>query len=125
MAETNINALLKDASYVPDTVTLEENNPIENVPTVSVGKEIQKGTVIAGYYDSSREVETKRGKSMIHTLRLAKNGSKLAVWGKASLNLFFSKRQAGEFVKFTYTGLGKNEEGNDQHFFEFEVGTAH
>ena len=116
-------ALLREAASVPTHITLTESNPLENVPAFSFGKEIQKGAVVAGYYEGGKTVEGKHGPSQLHTLRLAKSGNKIALRGKAGINLFFSKRQIGEFVKITYTGLGVNEEGNDQHFFDFEVGT--
>ena len=123
-ANVDVKAILKNADFVPTGMKMTESNPLENAPALSVGKDIVEGQTIAGYYEGSKTVEGKKGPSHLHYLRLAKTNDKIALWGKASLNLFFSKRAVGEFVRITYNGLGTNEDGNDQHFFEFEVGTT-
>lgn len=132
---TTVNAadLLKRASEVPKDMVMEENNPLEAIPTLGVGREIVPNTVIAGYYEGTETLTSVKFKKAQkkspegipqqdrHILRLV-NGDKLAIWNTGGLSLFFSKREIGEFVRIKYTGKGTNEQGNDQHFFEFEVG---
>lgn len=132
---TTVNAadLLKRAGEVPKDMVLEENNPLESIPTLGVGKEIVAGTVLAGWYEGTETITSNKFKKAQkkspegipqqdrHILRLV-SGEKLAIWNTGGLGLFFGKREVGDFVRVKYTGKGENEQGNDQHFFDFEVG---
>lgn len=125
--------LLKAAGTIPKNVATEAFDPMEQIPTIRVGKEWVAGQVIAGWFEELQELAShKFSKSQTTNaegvptsfrgvLRVGSPaGERLAIWCTAELKNVFSKLNAGEFVAITYKGKGKNADNNDQHFFEYK-----
>lgn len=62
-----------------------------------------------GYYIGSREVENKRGKSVLHFLQTAKGN--LGVWGTTDLNRKLGQVTPGSMVRITSTGTKPTPNG--------------
>lgn len=124
------------AAQAPQGMKLEEWNPLENIPTASIGKEIQAGAVLRGYFEGlERAVSAKFTNSQerdpatglpvqyLFTMKLV-SGDKLGIWSTAELKTIAEKLAVGDFLEIKYTGKGKNAQGRDQHFFEYKKGVV-
>jgi len=131
--QQDLGALLKDAGTVPAGVVLEKWNPMENVPTAAIGKDILPGMVIAGYFEGTqravsakfqnsqeRDAETGLPVQYLHVFRLAKTGKKLGIWSTGELKQICEKLSLNELVRITYDGKRENAQGRQQHFFNYE-----
>lgn len=123
--------LLKRASAVPAGVKTQEYNPMEAVPTLTVGKDFSAGMTIAGYFDENEVIASHKFKysktmneegvptSTRHVIRVGSpTGEKLAIWSCGELRLAFEKINRGDFISIKYLKKGLNSKGEDQHFFE-------
>lgn len=129
--------LQRATASAPQGVALEEFNPMENIPTIAVGKEFKEGMTISGYYEESQLIESTKFKKARytgpngkpaqwrHVLRIGSpTGDKLAIWTTGELKMTFDKLVQGAFIAITYKGKGENGSGNDQHFFEYKRAAA-
>lgn len=125
--------LLKKASTLPPGVTAEEYNPMENIPTVSVGDEFVAGQTICGWYEETQVIASPKfvysktrnpdgvPTQLRHVVRTGSpTGDRLAIWSTGELKNTFDKLQPGSFIAITYKGKGLNSKGQNQHFFEFK-----
>lgn len=125
--------LLKAASSIPSGVQTEDYNPVESVPTLTVGKDFEKGMTVAGYYESTEAIASPkftyakdRNEAGVpvnyrHVLRIGSpSGKRLAIWTCGELRTAFEKLSPGSFIAITYNGKGKNDKGQDQHFFDMK-----
>lgn len=129
--------LLKRAGAVPSGVTVEEFNPMDVIPTVAVGEEFAEGMTIAGWYEETQVIASKKftyskevnekgiPTQKRHVLRVGSpTGDRLAIWTCGELRNTFEKLQPGQFIALTYKGKGVNANGQQQHFFEYKRGAA-
>lgn len=124
------------AAGVPNGVTLQEVDPMENVPTIGLGKGWAPGQTLSGYFEESQTAASPKFKSqthnekgtptkLIHVLRIGEpNGPRLGIWDTAALKAFFANVHPGTFVQVTYLEKGVNGSGQAQHFFKFKKGAA-
>lgn len=125
--------LLKAAAAVPAGVKTESFNPMEDVPTLAVGEDFEKGMTIGGYFEETQEIastkfkfsQTKNEKGiptqLRHVLRVGSpTGKRIAIWSTGELRNTFSKLNPGDYIAVTYKGKGKNANDQDQHFFEYQ-----
>lgn len=128
----DVNAILKTAAQVPSGAKLVEYNPLENIPTLSVGDEIQPGMTLNGHYDGTdrvcsvkfthaqeRDAQTGLPVQYLHKLRLL-DGTVIGIWRTGELKAVFDRMAVGEFISLTYKGKGTNAKGLAQHFFEYK-----
>ena len=127
--------LLAKAQQVPAGAQLESFDPMENVPTIGIGKGLEVDKKICGFYEETQmaaslkftKSKTHNEKGVptlpLHILRIGSpTGDRLGIWGTAELKAAFEKTAPGTLVTITYKGKGKNGSNNDQHFFDFERG---
>jgi hypothetical protein len=138
-------ALLSAAATTPKGKTLKKFNPMESIPTLSVGideqgeGDIKPGQLIVGTYlrterisspkfVHSKEVDEKGVKVQYrHVLRLT-NGQIMAIWSVGELKMIFKsqwneagKLSEGTLLSLKYIKRGLNSKQQKQHFFEYEV----
>jgi hypothetical protein len=124
-------SLLAKAAQAPQGIETEEYNPMENIPTIAVGKQWAEKQTINGYFVETqrctsakftnakeRDPATGLGVQFLHVFRLA-SGDKLGVWSTGELANVCEKLKANEFISITYKGKGTNAQGRQQHFFEY------
>lgn len=129
--------LLKAASTMPKNEVVETFNPLEKIPTLTVGQDFAVGMTIAGWVDETQTLASHKFKfsqkrnaegvptSLRHVLRIGSpTGEKLGIWSCGELKLAFEKLPAGTFIAITYKGKGENASGQEQHFFEFKRGAS-
>jgi hypothetical protein len=129
--KVDVAALLKKAGQAPAGVRMEEFNPLENIPTASVGEEIQPGMTITGYFKETQRIASNKFKfatekdergvpvQLLHVFRLV-SGDMLGIWNSGELKLLCSRLAPDELVSLTYKGKGINGNGQQQHFFEYK-----
>jgi len=131
-----VQELLAQAGQRPGNASFEEFNPLENLPTATIGKDIQPGMVITGTFMRTERATSAKFKfatekdpvsglpvQYIHVLKLA-NGSELGIWSVGELKAVFDKLPVGDLIEITYTGKGENAKGQQQHFFEYKRGAV-
>ncbi len=129
--------LLKQASQVPNNVKVESFNPMEDIPTLGVGEELEKGMTISGYFEATEELASTKFKfsqtrnaqgvptQLRHILRVGSpTGKRIAIWSTGELRNAFSKLTAGDFIAVTYKGKGLNANQQEQHFFDYQRGVS-
>lgn len=125
--------LLARASQMPANVKVEAFDPMEKIPTLTVGDDWQPGQTIGGYFDA---VEVLASKKFTYSKKLnadgiptserivlrlgSPTGDRLAIWGTAELLNVASKLRRGEFIQITYKEKGTNSNNQAQHFFEYK-----
>ncbi len=127
--------LLKRATAKPAGKRLEDYNPMENIPTISVGAEgeFEPGMTITGYYEGtevlaspkfvhSKEVNDKGVPTQLrHILRIGSpTGERLGIWNCGELKVGFEKIQVGTLISLTYLKKGLNAKNQQQHFFKWQ-----
>lgn len=126
--------LLKQATSIPkDVGNLEAYNPMENIPTLTVGGDFAEGMTVAGYVEETQILASPKFKfsntknekgvptSLRHVLRVGSpTGPRLGIWSCGELRVAFEKLTPGTFISITYKGKGENAKGQDQHFFELQ-----
>jgi len=123
--------LLKQAAILPkDAPALTEVNPFEREPRLDIGsaadgKTFTPGMTVTGYFVENKLVATPKSKyakeTIVHILRIGSpTGTKLGIWTKAELRAFFEDMAPGTLVSIHYKEMGKNADGNDQHYFELK-----
>lgn len=124
--------VLRAASQAPAGLALESFDPLENIPTLTVGDEgdIKKGMVVTGYFEATERISshkftyaTERDENgvpvqLLHVLRTV-SGTKLGIWSTGELKAAFAKLNVGELISIKYNGKAKNAKGQDQHMFEY------
>lgn len=130
--EVDAEALLKAAADTVKGKKLKMFDPLESIPTLAVGKEINPGQVIAGTYVRTDRLashkfvharETDENGTPVqyrHILRLA-NKQLLGIWSVGELKMVFDKLKEGAFIEITYKEKGKNQKGLAQHFFSYRM----
>lgn len=108
---------------------MEPVDPMESIPTLGVGKELTPGMSISGYYERTEEIPSPKSKQLNaagervfvrHILRIGSpTGERLGIWTTAALAAFFELVNPGQLVQIKYVRKGENEQGQAQHFFEF------
>lgn len=129
--------LLKQAGMLPSNLTVEEFNPMENIPTLAVGDDFKPGMTIAGWYEETQLIESNKfvharekgptGKpaQRRHVLRVGSpTGTRLGIWTTGELRNTFDKLTPGQFIAITYKEKGVNSNGQAQHFFTYKRGAA-
>lgn len=125
--------LLSRAGAMPSGVNVETFDPMEKIPTLTVGEEWQPGQTIGGFFET---VEVLASRKFIHSKKLnadgiptserivlrvgSPTGDRLAIWGTAELLATAQKLNRGEFIQITYKEKGVNAKGMAQHFFEYK-----
>lgn len=125
--------LLKQASTIPRDVRVESYNPMENIPTLTVGGDFEEGATVAGYFEETQILASHKFKfsttknaegvptSLRHVLRVGSpTGPRLGIWSCGELRMAFEKLTPGSFISITYKGKGENSKGQSQHFFELQ-----
>lgn len=101
----------------------EKVSDYNDLPSVSFGEDegqLGKGESFTGYYKYPKNVTTKYGDKIVHTLQ-ATSGGDIQIWGTSVLNRLLSGVGPGVLVSITYTGLGKKEKGkNPAKMFEMK-----
>jgi len=132
MEKQTVAEVLKSASQKPSGVQLEKFDPLENIPTLTVGDDgdITTGMVLTGRFVSSDRISSPKFNmskerdengvtvQYLHVLE-ALDGSRFGIWSTGELKAAFAKLQAGELISIKYNGKGKNAKGQDQHMFEY------
>lgn len=125
--------LLKQAAVIPKGVNTEAFNPMEDVPTLAVGEDFEKGMTIGGYFEETQLIESDKFKfsnvkgpngkpgQYRHVLRVGSpTGKRIAIWSTGELRNTFSKLSPGDYIAVKYTGKGENANKQQQHFFEYQ-----
>lgn len=125
--------LLRQAQAMPAGVTLEDYNPMENIPTLSVGADFSEGMTVTGFFEETQVIaspkfihsKTKNADGvptqLRHVLRIGSpTGDRLGIWNCGELKFTFEKLTPGQLISITYKGKGENTKGQPQHFFEFK-----
>lgn len=124
--------ILKAAAQTPAGVQLETFDPLENIPTLSVGDDgdIKKGQVVTGYFQGTERISSHKFTmsnerdengtpvQLLHVLQ-AVNGTRFGIWSTGELRAAFGKMSVGELISIKYNGKAKNQKGQDQHMFEY------
>lgn len=127
----DVGALLNAARQSPVGATLVDYNPMDKIPTLSIGEEITPGTVLNGSCDGTDIIASvkfihskERNESgvpvqRLHRLRLL-DGTVVGLWSTGELRAVWDKLAMGEFISIKYIEKGVNAKGQQQHFFEFK-----
>lgn len=130
--QKSVADVLKAASQAPKGVELEKFDPLENIPTLTVGDD---GDIKTGMTLTGRFVETSRISSpkftmarekdengvpvqYLHVLEAA-DGTRFGIWSTGELKAAFNKLQVGELISIKYNGKAQNAKGQPQHMFEY------
>lgn len=109
---------------------LQEWNPLEDVPTLTVGEDLKAGMTINGYFVETQRISSpkftysqERDENGVtvayrHVIR-TEDGHKLGIWSTGELRLAFERLVPNDFISLTYKGKGTNAKGQSQHFFEY------
>ena len=120
--KVDVKALLAKAGTAPAGVKMEDFNPLENIPTASVGEEITAGMVITGYFVETQRIASHKFKfatekndqgvpvQLLHVFRLV-SGDMLGIWNSGELKLLCSRLTPNELISLTYKGKGIKYEG--------------
>jgi hypothetical protein len=131
LPEIDKGAILKTAAQVPAGANLVEYNPLENIPTLSVGEDIVPNTTINGYYEGTERIASpkfthakerdERGVpcQYLHKMKLL-DGTIVGIWSTGELKAVFDRMAVGEFLSLKYLEKGVNAKGQAQHFFEYK-----
>lgn len=131
--KTDLTAIMNAAAAPIAGVEMREFNPLENIPSLSVGSDIKEGMTISGVYlgteriishkfkSSTRDQLTGKPVQLLHKLRIS-DGSTVGIWSTGELRVVFERVKVNTVVALTYNGKGKNAKGDDQHFFEYQIG---
>ena len=132
-------ALLREAGQMPSGTAMEDFNPLEQIPTLAIGKDIVTGQKIVGRFVEtqrltsakfihSQETDPTTGLKVqyLHVFELL-NKKRIGIWSTGELYAVCEKLAAGELIAITYKGKGTNAKGQAQHFFEYqrEAAPAH
>lgn len=132
-----LEGLLSKAGAIPEGVTVEDFNPLENIPTLTLGEDFVDGQTVAGWFEETQVLASHKFKfsqeknaegvptSRRHVLRIGSpTGERLAIWSSGELRNTFEKVQPGQFIAITYKGKGMNANNQQQHFFDYKRGAA-
>lgn len=129
--EVDTKALLAAAAIVPKGKKLKKYNPMEEIPTLAVG-DLPEGQIIAGTFVRTETLAShkftmspNKNEQGVptqdrHILRLT-DGKLMAIWTTGELRMVFGKLPEGSLITLTYKGKGKNNKGQQQHFFDFQI----
>lgn len=124
--------LLAELKQAPEGVTLVDWNPMESIPTLSVGKEITPGTVLNCVFlrtEIMASVKFTHSKTRNaegvptqprHVFKSTKTGKLFAIWNTGELKMVCDKLVEGDIISLTYVEKGMNTKGQAQHFFEYQ-----
>jgi hypothetical protein len=120
----------------PGDLALATWNPMESIPTLSVGVEgdIKPGMTVTGYFVRNEviaspkfthsKVRNAQGvpTQVRHVLRATNSGKLFGIWTCGELKMAFEKLEVGEALSLKYIEKGVNSKGQAQHFFEYLKG---
>lgn len=135
--EQDTQAALNEFSRPIQGTEAEAFDPMEIIPTLTAGDDLQPGTTICGNFveleklisdkfKMSQEVDQSTGKKVSRRVVLERNGKKIAVWASGSLKQTFEKMAPGTYVEITYDGkrAHPSNESQTMHYFSFKKGKS-
>jgi len=130
--KVDVKALLAVAAQVPKGKRLKKYDPMESIPTLGFGRDIEKGQIVAGTYLRTETIAShkftysqEKNEAGVptqdrHILKLS-DGTLMGLWTTGPLSAAFGKLPAGTFITLKYNGKGKNNKGQQEHFFDYEI----